>query len=329
MDNTIIQQGRFTSTGVDQIIQLRADVDWMEVYNQTLIAAGANQVGIYYKWVRGLAAAGGWRWSTGAASAVVFANLTTGGFTLADSSVNTPGTAVTVTASDGSAAVVFDTANTQGMVSNTGRLVRVQNLSNRFNLSGFDFEVGTVVNNVSFAMRWALANVNAVAGAATNGQYRIIPYDPIFYPRNRYVVNITQAASAVVRTSVSHGYTVGQVVLFTVPAAFGMTQIDGLQGTITAVDTALNTFTVDIDSTAFSLFIWPAQAAVPFTFAQVAPVGIETSVALANNVNILGDAVLNTAYIGMRLAGGAGAPGGAAEQQVYWIAGKSFSVDNQ
>ena len=39
MDNTIIQQGMFTSTGSSVTVNLRSDVDWMMVYNTTEAAA--------------------------------------------------------------------------------------------------------------------------------------------------------------------------------------------------------------------------------------------------------------------------------------------------
>lgn len=46
MDNTIIQQGKFTSTGANVTLQLRADTDWVKVYNYTQFAngTGAGQV---------------------------------------------------------------------------------------------------------------------------------------------------------------------------------------------------------------------------------------------------------------------------------------------
>lgn len=59
------------------------------------------------------------------------------------------------------------------------------------------------------------------------------------------------------------------------------------------------------------------------------PVGEDTAEALALSADILSDATENTATIGIQLAGGAGNPGGAAADVMYWVAGKSFSVDNQ
>ncbi len=74
MDNTIIQQGRFTSNGSNQTIQIRSDLDWMKVYNYTV--ASNNQttaVGVEYYWQRGMAAGTGieYKKSNAAAAASV------------------------------------------------------------------------------------------------------------------------------------------------------------------------------------------------------------------------------------------------------------------
>ena len=44
-----------------------------------------------------------------------------------------------------------------------------------------------------------------------------------------------------------------------------------------------------------------------------------------NGVNQIGDAEVNLGAIGMILQGGAGFPGGANNDVLYWVAGKSFS----
>ena len=62
------------------------------------------------------------------------------------------------------------------------------------------------------------------------------------------VTNITQATSARVTTAAAHGLSNGQTVHFS--GVTGMTQINGLRGTVTVVDTT--TFDVDINSAAFS-----------------------------------------------------------------------------
>jgi hypothetical protein len=167
--------------------------------------------------------------------------------------------------------------------------------------------------------------------AGTTGSWRKVNFDPIFYPRRRFITKITGATSAVVTLSVKHGYLVGQKVRFIVPPAFGMTEINGLAGTITAIDTTVatgNTVTVDIDSSSFTAFAWPLTAAVPFSAAEMVPFGEDTAGALSAGVDILGDATENTGFIGMKLTGGVDNPGGKDLDIMYWVAGKSFSVNN-
>jgi len=189
---------------------------------------------------------------------------------------------------------------------------------------GFDFEIDTINANANFRMRYALANVPGAVGGA--GFYRQVNFNSPFYPRNRFIVNITQANPMVVSLSVTADFTVGQAVRFNIPAAFGMVELDGLVGNIIAV--GANQISVDIDSSTFSAFVFPGVALYPFTFAQVVPVGEDTSLALALGADILGDATINQLEIGMLLAGGANSPAGSNADLIFWKAGKSFSVSN-
>lgn len=325
-DNTIIQQGSFTSDGNSRIITLRSDVDWMRVYNITEIGAN-NNVGTEYYWQRefGAIGIGGIRYfKQGGADALNVDNLDVGEFDLIDSSTQAPLAAVAISATSNADPVVTSTADTTGMV--TGTIVRLNSVTNRGNLSGFDFEIDTIVNNTSFENRWSLANVPGGAGGA--GFYRIIPFDPIYYPRRRFVVNITQAAQAVVTFSVTHGYTVGQQIRFTVPTPFDMVEMDGLVGTIvdTATNAATNGVIVDINTTAFTAFAFPVVGDLPYNWAQAVPLGIDTSQALTSAVDILADATENLAILGIQLLGGQGSPGGANADVVTWVAGKSFNT---
>ena len=68
---------------------------------------------------------------------------------------------------------------------------------------------------------------------------------------------------------------VGMKVSFRIPSIFGMQEMNGLTGTVTAVNTSttVNSFTVDIDSSAFSAFTFPANGNQPFSPAVVVPAG--------------------------------------------------------
>ena len=329
MDNTIIQQGKFTSDGANKTIQLRSDVDWMAVYNytQSVNGTGSGQVVAAY-WQRGLASGYAFaQTKTATTLATINTVLTSGGFTLVDSSLQTPGTLnATITAVSNAAIPVVSNSGTNGLVA--GDVVRIINVAGAQQLGGIDFTVGyNTLTSGTFSLDYMAQIV-----AGTTGSWRKISFNPIFYPRRRVITKITKASSAVVTLSVTHGYKVGQAVRFQVPADFGMVEMNGLLGTITAIDTTTtsgNSITVDIDSSAFTTFAWPTTSSVAFTPAEVIPVGEDTAEALADAVDILSDATNNESYIGMVLGGGASGPAGAASDVIYWRAGKSFSVDNQ
>lgn len=328
-DNTIIQQGRFTSAGVAKTLQIRSDVDWMKIYNYTQMATqqGTGR-GVEFYWQRGMSVDTGIEYKkTNSTDALNGVTLASGGFTLVDSSLSPNGALnATVTAISNAAIPVVSNSGTNGLVA--GDVVRIVNVAGAQQLGGFDFTVGyNTLTTGTFSLDYMSQIV-----AGTTGSWMKIKWDPLYYPRRRFITKITQVASAVVTMSVTHGYKVGQLVRFVVPAAYGMVEMDGLQGTITAINTTTtsgNSITVNIDSTAFTTFAWPLTAVNPFTAAEVVPVGEDTAQALSSAVDILSDATINEGYLGMILAAGAQSPAGSTSDVIYWVAGKSFSVDNQ
>jgi len=324
--NTLIQQGSFTSNGAGKFIPLRGGVDWMEVWNYTQMVTAAGNQAVAYYWQLGMLTTGIQYVKTAATSALQPVASGAGQFILVDPSdpAVSPvlGARIATTAETNAVQPVVSTGNTAGLV--TGSVVRLSHVAAQPNLMGFDFEIDTVNANANFRMRYALANAPGFAGGA--GFYRQVNFNSPFYPRNRFIVNIAQANPMVVDLSVTADFTVGQQVRFHIPAAFGMIELDNLVGNIIAV--ANNQISVDIDSTAFSAFVFPAVALYPFTFAQVVPVGEDTSLALALGADILGDATVNQMEIGMFLAAGANSPAGANADLIFWKAGKSFSVSN-
>lgn len=318
---TVIQSGSFTSTGNSRALELRSDVDVIQVYNYSIVAAGIAAAGYRYTWFRGMPAneaiVEGW---VGGVTATVAASVGVGGgavpgFTLVDSSVLTPAAAIAVAAGTNATQPVYNTAGTN--LSN-GDIVRIQN-TDHTNLNGLDFTVDAVNAGVSFRLANAIQQApGVVAGAA--GTYRRIPYNPLYYPRARVIANITQAAAGVVTTLVDHGYTTGQSIRFTVPAECGMVELDGIQATVTVL--SVSTFSINVNTTAFSAFTFPLAAVYPANFAQVKPIGEDSVVA----PNVLADATLNTGYIGIQLGAGAYSPAGANGNVIYWVASKSVNL---
>ena len=313
---TEIQTGSFTSTGAAFTINLRGGVNFMQVWNFTNIDTNQLSKGYKWEWQLGM---GGIEYQGNAAGTAVNIIPNAAGFTLVDSSIQVPGNPIATTASTNAVRPVISTANTAGLVA--GNVVRIYGIANQPNLSGYDVTIDTIVANTSFRVANALDNAPGAVGGA--GFYRKIPYPSIFYPRARKIVSITQAVQAVVTTSVDHGYVAGMSVRLNIPDAFGMIQADGLLANIVSVSGA-GTFEIDIDTTAFTAFEFPLAAAYPFTQAQCVPVGEETDG--NSNPNLLDDATLNSAFIGMILTAGDDNPGGAIGDIMYWQAGRSFDL---
>lgn len=327
-------QGRFTANGNAKILQIRQDLDWLRVYNLSVsYQAGAN-TGAEFYWQRGMTQGRGSIYlKTAATNALQVDQIAANaGFFLLDSSLNIPGPSLSLTGITNANPPVVNTANTASL--NNGDVVRIFSTVGALQLGGLDFTIGNLSAGVSFELAFMAAIANANPGAGT---FRRIPFDPLFYPPIRLITKISQATQAIVTLSVTHAFTVGQKIRFIVPVVtatrFGMNELNGVEATIVAINQAdadgvTNTITVDVDTSAFSAFVFPISADPGFTPAQVVPVGENTAEALLAGSNILGDSVVNTGFIGIELKAGASSPAGVNGNLIYWVAGKSFSVDN-
>jgi|SRR6267378_4832818 len=294
--------GTFTSDGNLLNIALPSGYSEFRMINITDIGSAAASTPVMRAQGTSSMAAGSAYYNlktNGAATVAIETTTTTGGFTfLADSGDQTPSAAVAITGITNATPPVVSTASTSGL--NNLDIVRVYGTTGQLNIAGLDFTIDTIVANTSFN----LAYMVAPGAAATAGFWRRIPFDSRFYPRNRYITSISQAASAVIIMSVVHGFTVGQDVRIIVPAVFGMVEMNNLLGVITAINTTTNSITVNINSTGFTAFAFPtsAIAAGGVTFAQVVPVGE----AAINSVsqpfgNLLDDATDNVSFTGIQV----------------------------
>jgi hypothetical protein len=397
MQNTIIGQGSFRASfsgtnpnagnatdvaGNQVIIQVPQGCDWIEVYNFT--ASGENgttgayfngtgnaSIGTYFYWQVGMPAGSAIVNYKGAASAVLDQDtLVSGGFTIYDPTGQMPGSLqplgnpVATTASTNATRPVVSTGSTAGL--SVGSVVRMSNTA-QTDVNGIDMVVGAVSAGSSFTLLTAtnpLATAPGAIGGA--GFYRIVNTNPLFYPRRRYVVKITQAVQAQVSTSVAHGLTAGQEVHFNIPQVSGMVQLNPtpqnnyLPCTVVSVVDDYN-FLINVDTTGFTAFTWPTIAQQPSNFPQVIPFGEDTAGALAStqaqvpsiggiqipntNTGILADSTVNTGFLGVVLGtGGNGTalttpiigPAGSvhfssadvitATDLIFWKAGKSDYV---
>lgn len=347
--DTILQQGRFTADGSAKILQIRSDLDWIKVYNETAAAQAAADLGYEFYYQRGMTPGRGVVWTklgTVANDPVTVGQIAAGaGFTIIDSSINVPGANTALTAITAANPAVVTSAG-HGLI--VGDVVRFNTLDNQSQIGGMDFTV------TAAGATFTIGNINlANSTASTAGFWRKIPYDPIYYPRRRFITWVENAVQPKVYMSVTHGYVVGQKVRFQFPGGAAVwgnyAAMDGQEATIIAVGVAragsepnnggtANNIQVDFDTSSYGSWNvfgaannegYPASTAVPFSPAQVVPLGEDTAEALSAGTNLLSDATVNQSYIGVNLAAGTASPAGATSDVIYWVAGKSFSVDNQ
>jgi len=349
--DTILEQGRFVSTGANVTLSLRQGVDWIRVYNTTAAAQAAADLAYEFYWQRGMATTGqlGLFWTklgTVANDPVTVGQFAAGaGFILVDSSIVTPSIANALTAITAANPPVVTTAATLPAV---GSIVRFEDLDNQPQIAGIDFTV-TAIGGGNFT----IGNINLTnSTASTAGFWRLIPFDAMFYPRKRYITWVENAVNPKVYMSVTHGFTVGQQVRLVFPGGpviwENYAALDGVTATIIAINVAragnepnnggvANNIQLNIDTSTFGAWnvfgaanneAYPDAGAVPFSPAQVIPMGEDTGFALTAGADILADATRNTAITGITLVGGAAGPAGAAADIIFWVAGKSFAVNN-
>lgn len=108
---------------------------------------------------------------------------------------------------------------------------------------------------------------------------------PTFQPAMRTISEITNANPAVVTTYIDHQYITGTIVRLIVPPGFGMLQANQLTGAIIVL--THNTFSINIDTTNFDIFILPSLFPEDYYSAQVVPIGEDNGTLLAATNNVL------------------------------------------
>ena len=191
-------QGYFTSNGKSTTIKLASGVDWLQIWNITQSAASqTTAVPVGWYWQSGFPAGAGISyWKSNAAAA---ANLqqynTTNGFTLINGYGPQYSTPSAITSSSNAATPVYTVASTTGI--SVGSVVRIYG-TNQMSVNGYDVQVGAFTPSTSFTSAVAFASA---LPASTGGFYSIVnPLSP-WYPARRLVVNISQAAQAVLACS--------------------------------------------------------------------------------------------------------------------------------
>jgi len=339
MDGTIIVRGNFVSTGADKTIVFRPGVNWIDVINYTSDESFYFQTGMPTG--KGIAQNGDM--GNTAADAFVVIDYT--------NPANFIGAPVATTATtDVSQPVV-----TTGATIAAGDIVRVVNNKTvlpvpgvaMFGLYGVDCFVSSVGPVTLLNAQNAFSAVNPFGVVGTDGFISKINITSRFYPANRVVTRMTQAAGVItVGTSIPHGLTVGQQVRFKLPAACGADYVALLSSsasnnyaTFTVASVIVNSTNANFGSVAFTLtadgsglaaamgYPTSAQVVAGSQLPEMIPFGQDTAYSVSQNANILADATVNQGFIGIKLKGGATNPAGAAGAQIFWKVGACFNSE--
>lgn len=302
-------RGTFVSTGAAETIAVPCGVDYIRFINRTNWTAN-DPVGP-------VVVGGHWFADMANGSALLERKLTgdntleavaisSNGFTPIDDADPETFAAVALAnpAFTQAASAVWSTGTPHGFA--VGDIVRVTNTTAALQYAGMDLTVTASGSTTTFT-----SNLNTTGiTQATAGFARKIASDGFYFPRNRIITEVTRGTTTTIRMSVSHGYQVNQYVSFRVPEAYGMIELDGLRGKIIAIDDTItvNTITVDIDSSGFTAFAFPASADFQTTFAQVIPVG--------DYYTTLSGAETNLGIIGIQF--GTGVVGAADDIIDFW-----------
>lgn len=346
----IVAQGMFTqgATATAQLLAIPSNFDSIEVWNVTQSGTSAGANGAYFYWQRPYVNSSGTLismdatgtkcvlFASGAANAMTTALSAANAVVLFDSSTvaysasNNGSTGVSaLTAANPAVATV---GSTTGL--SAGNVVRFDTMAGASQnlFAGIPFTVGYgTLTGTTFSVDY----LNATGSTSGTGNWRWSPFSPLFYPGRRVITGISAATQAVVTMSVQHSFKVGDAIRLEFPggsAAWGdyanLVIDPNMSYTVVAVDTATgnghNSITINANTSGYTAFLtqWLTNG-VPYNWAQVVPVGMNSAQALASGVDILGDAQQNIGYIGVQLSSGALLPAGVALDTVAWRAVKA------
>ncbi len=330
MPFTILTAGSFTSTGAGVKLLMPSSPDFFQTFNVTQLALANPNTVTNGKWF-------GSKFGLGATAAGL--GIKTVKTTAMLESAFAAGTGFTYVATNpvieaqAPNAITAITAASPAVVSQTntysdGDIIQFYGTTGMLQISGMNFQISS-----SSGAGYSLLGLSAAgfAAAATAGFTRRISKYAAVDPQFLYVTAISKATQGVVTFSVdpSAYYVAGMKMHFSVPYSFGMYEMNQVTAKILSVNAATYQVTLDLDTTAFTTFAFPASSASPNAplFATAAPAGVSTQ----RDPNTFVETGYNFQYQAFKsgqftpylyLAGGAQSPAGANLDQINWIAYK-------
>lgn len=243
------------------------------------------------------------------------------GFTIINGASYQQGPTIAIASFVPGTTTVFTTGAAHGF--KVGDNVRIVGMTTAPQMGGLVMTVTAVGSTTTFTTLFNSTNAVTSVGSVYKVGNAYIQNSSLYFPQNRVVAGITLANPMVVTTLVPQNYAIGDVVRFQIPTVFGMQQIVSgsnglpLEFTVRAVNNAVGTQTVtlEVDSSAYTAFAWPAAANYPIGLPVMVPQGEGNTNNLSGivpfplpyaNQNVLTFARQNTALNGILIGAGDG-----------------------
>lgn len=196
--------------------------------------------------------------------------------------------ALATTAITGSAGTFVVTMANTGTIA-VGDYVRLYNTTGELQIAGYPFQVTAVTANTSITLGYMASSGMTFAADATAGS--VLKFIPSrFYPRLKYIANITKATQGVVYFTAKNDFTPGEIVTFHVSSDFGMDEINNRSARVLSVtnSSTVSSITIDLDTSGFTTFAFPTSA--------VAAAGVSPAICVPSASGVVPDST-NTSLV--------------------------------
>lgn len=261
-------KGKFTSTGLAQMVNLPFKPDAIEMWNYSSYATPANHGVPYAYWDANMGQGFAIEQVFNATPVFTTDTVIANGFSTFEAGLMLQyGARIQVSGITKANPAIVTTATAHGYKS--GDVVIFTGLyqsatTGMIQLSDMTFTV-TVLSPTTFSIPWNTnqSNYTALSASPTGAYVRKVLYPFLYFPGTSFISAITTGTTTTIDTTSAHNFVVGQEVAFRIPPTWGTIELNSLPnvripgspiyGYVIAV-TDYNTVVVNIDSTSYTAF---------------------------------------------------------------------------
>jgi hypothetical protein len=285
-----LAKGKFTSTGLSQIVNLPFKPDTVSFFNYTVAnSAATSQKVAAAHWDSNMGQGFAIQEGYNATPTLIYDTVIANGIsTFSAGQLLQFGPTLAISGITKASAAVVTTTAAHGYAS--GDVVIFQGLfqsstTGMPQIAGIPFTV-TVTGTTTFTIPWNTnqSNYTALSGSPAGATVKKVLYPYLYFPGETIISAITTGTTTTIDTTSAHNFRVGQEVAFRIPNQWGTVELNSLPNNLTPGAPAYgyvisvtdyNTVVVNIDSTSYTAFTSnPTVASVPgLSYAQIVAVG--------------------------------------------------------